>query len=285
MSDCAEALCLFGEEIPLYKNALKKLLPQTTEETIKGNGVIFLSSSPFHAEEKQKIRHALVESNLDWAIQKIQLPPKKLLVSDMDSTLIAVETLDLMADMIGKGEEVAQITAKAMNGGMDFSQSLNLRLQCLVGVKAEPLYQQTLDIILNKINPGADQLVHSFSLIGGISYLVSGGFTFAAKAVAEKLGFDGYYANELEIDHKGNLNGKVKGVMVDRAFKANILTQQAKRIGITLEQTIAIGDGANDLDMLSIAGLGIGYQAKKIVRETINAQINSGNLASVLKFI
>ena len=228
----------------------------------------------------RKLLHTGASVGVDIAVQKESLyrRAKRLVVMDMDSTLIQVEVIDELARVAGVGEQVAEITERAMNGELDFSGALRERVALLKGLKAEALEQVYRNIPLT---PGARNLVTILKRLGFKTAVISGGFQFFTDRLKADLGLDYAYANGLEIVD-GIVTGQVAGTIVDGARKAQLLEEIAAKEGITLDQTIAIGDGANDLPMLGRAGLGIAFNAKARVREQADFHINQQNLDSIL---
>ncbi len=228
----------------------------------------------------RKLLHTGASVGVDIAVQKESLyrRAKRLVVMDMDSTLIQVEVIDELARVAGVGEQVAEITERAMNGELDFSGALRERVALLKGLKAEALEQVYRNIPLT---PGARNLVAILKRLGFKTAVISGGFQFFTDRLKADLGLDYAYANGLEIVD-GIVTGQVAGTIVDGARKAQLLEEIAAKEGITLDQTIAIGDGANDLPMLGRAGLGIAFNAKARVREQADFHINQQNLDSIL---
>ena len=200
-----------------------------------------------------------------------------LLIMDMDSTLIQAETIDEIARVAGVGDKVSEITEAAMRGELDFTESLIARVSMLKGITVESI--ESVHECLH-LTEGAENLLKKASSNGCYTALVSGGFTLFAEPIAKSLGFDTISANMLEID-KGKLTGKVQGHIVDSNSKLKTLNQLKKQLGLSREQIIAIGDGANDLPMLSAAGTGIAYHAKPKVQEQASAIINHNNLNAV----
>lgn len=196
-----------------------------------------------------------------------QTPP--LVVLDVDSTLIHEEVIELLAAHAGKEHEVAEVTARAMRGEIDFADSLHHRVATLEGLPVTVLDEVAAAAT---IHDGAQELVTAVQEAGGFVYAVSGGFTHALEPLATKLGLDGFAANTLEIED-GHLTGKVTGSVVDRAAKATMLRQWAQKHDVALEATVAVGDGANDLDMINLAGYGVGFCPKPIVRDHADAII------------
>lgn len=203
---------------------------------------------------------------------------KKLVVMDVDSTLIQQEVIELLAARAGCLTEVAAITNSAMNGEIDFEQSLRSRVELLAGIP-----QETLDDIRREITltPGARTLVETLKKLGHSVGVVSGGFTTVIEPLMRDLGIEHYRANTLEVAD-GVLTGKIVGPIIDRAAKATALRDFAELEGVELEQTIAIGDGANDLDMIAIAGLGIAFNAKPAVKAAADSSVSAPYLDSVL---
>jgi phosphoserine phosphatase len=209
----------------------------------------------------------------------------RLAVFDMDSTLIAIECIDEIAALAGKGDEVAAITEAAMRGEIsDFRASLSRRLALLEG-QPEALLQRVLSERL-RFMPGARELCAALKAAGLQLALVSGGFTFFAEYVARELGMDAMRANALEV-RNGRLTGRVTmqewGDVVDAAEKRRYLQAQCLRLGCTPAQAIAVGDGANDLLMMEAAGLSVAYCAKPKVREQARVAINSGGLERLIE--
>ena len=203
---------------------------------------------------------------------------KKLVVMDVDSTLIQQEVIELLAARAGCLTEVAAITKSAMNGEIDFEQSLRSRVALLSGIPQETLDEVRKEITLT---PGARTLVETLRKLGHSVGVVSGGFTTVIEPLIQELGIKNYRANTLEVSD-GVLTGKIIGPIVDRAAKATALRDFAKLEGVDLEQTIAIGDGANDLDMIAIAGLGIAFNAKPAVKAAADSSVSAPYLDSVL---
>ena len=203
---------------------------------------------------------------------------KKLVVMDVDSTLIQQEVIELLAAKAGVESEVTAITESAMRGEIDFAESLISRVALLKGLPKSVIEDVQREIVLT---PGARTLVQTLHTLGHSVALVSGGFTEVIKPIVEDLKIQHYRANSLEIVD-GKLTGKVAGPIIDRAAKATALREFAAIEGVTLEQTIAIGDGANDLDMISIAGLGIAFNAKPAVKAAADSSVSAPYLDSVL---
>jgi phosphoserine phosphatase len=203
---------------------------------------------------------------------------KKLVVMDVDSTLIQQEVIELLGAKANKGEEIAAITESAMRGELDFAESLKARVSLLRGLPESVLTDVQKDITLT---PGARTLVRTLHKLGHHVALVSGGFESVIAPLVAELGIEHMRANNLEITD-GKLTGKLTGPIIDRAGKAQALRDFAAQHAIALEQTIAIGDGANDLDMIAIAGLGIAFNAKPAVIAAADSSVSAPYLDSVL---
>ncbi|HEB96073.1 MAG TPA: phosphoserine phosphatase SerB [Sedimenticola thiotaurini] len=203
---------------------------------------------------------------------------RRLIVFDMDSTLIQVEVIDELARAAGVGDRVAAITEAAMRGEIDFKESFRRRMALLKGLDAGVLERIAADL---PITEGAERLISSLKRLGYRIGILSGGFTYFARHLQQRLGVDCISANELEIEN-GVLTGRVSGEIVDGARKAELLQQMAREMGIGLQQVIAVGDGANDLPMLGLAGLGVAFHAKPVVRDNARHAISTLGLDGIL---
>ncbi len=203
---------------------------------------------------------------------------RRLVVFDMDSTLIDAEVIDELAIEAGVGQQVAEITEAAMQGKLDFKQSFEQRLALLKGLDASvlPKIAQRL-----RLNEGAEHLIATLKKLGFKTAIVSGGFSFFGEYLQQILSVDYVYANQLDIDN-GRVTGRVRGEIIDGQRKADLLKELADREGLMLEQVIAVGDGANDLPMLDIAGLGIAFRAKPLVEASAKQAISSLGLDGIL---
>jgi phosphoserine phosphatase len=214
-----------------------------------------------------------------WVPEGRRLSDLKLLAMDMDSTLITIECIDEIGSFIGRKDEIAAITAQAMRGEIDYPASLRQRVALLAGLD-EDVLQDVYDEKL-RLSPGAEVLVEACKRHGVKLLLVSGGFTFFTERLKERLGLDDTLSNVLEIDG-GKLSGRVLGTIVDADAKAAKFRQLAHRLGAAREQTVAIGDGANDLKMMAEAGVSIAYRAKPVVRAKATHALNYTGLDGVL---
>lgn len=206
---------------------------------------------------------------------------KFLVVFDVDSTLIDDEAIELLAQHAGTYKQVAAVTERAMRGELDFAESLVERVATLAGLDAA-----VLDQVANALSPtkGARELIAAIHERGGKAAAVSGGFIQLLGPVKEFLGFDIERANTLEVQD-GKLTGKVIGKIIDRQAKADALVEWAADLGLNLDQTIAVGDGANDLGMMEIAGLSVAFCAKPVVREKAKIALNERDLAQLIQLL
>jgi phosphoserine phosphatase len=204
---------------------------------------------------------------------------KLLLVADMDSTIIAQECIDEMADVLGLKPRIAAITERAMRGELDFEAALAERLRLLAGITEDQLAAVYRDRV--RLTPGARTLVATMRSAGAFTALVSGGFTFFTSRVAAAAGFHESHANTLDV-RAGRLTGSVVGPILGREAKRATLLRLSAERGIAPEQTLAVGDGANDLDMIRSAGLGVAFRAKPVVATEAAAAITHGDLTALL---
>lgn len=208
----------------------------------------------------------------------LQRRAQRLVVMDVDSTLIQDEVIELFAAHAGCEQKVAEVTAAAMRGELDFEQSLHARVALLAGLDASVVDKVRDEV---RLTPGARTLVRTLKRLGYQVGVVSGGFTQITDGLRDELGLDFASANTLEVEN-GRFTGRVTGEIVDRAGKARLLRRFAEQAGVPLSQTVAIGDGANDLDMLNAAGLGVAFNAKPLVREAAHTAVNVPFLDTVL---
>jgi phosphoserine phosphatase len=230
------------------------------------------------------MRRSLVQvahlHGVDIAVQVngLERRAKRLVVMDVDSTLIRDEVIELLADEAGCNDAVAAITARAMAGELDFEQSLRERVRLLRGLDGAAIERARTRI---RLTPGARTFVSTLKRLGFAVAVVSGGFTVFTDRLQTDLGLDHAYANTLEVVD-GVVTGEVVGPVVDRAGKARLLAQIAAAEQVPLSQTVAIGDGANDLDMLAAAGLGIAFNAKPVVRQQVDTTVSVPYLDAIL---
>jgi phosphoserine phosphatase len=216
---------------------------------------------------------------VDVVVQPEGQRRKRLLVADMDSTMITVECIDELADYAGLKAQVAEITERAMQGELDFEAALDARVALLAGLQAEVIDRCREERV--RITPGARELVRTMKASGATCVLVSGGFTRFAEPVAAEIGFDRVVANELDI-RNGRLTGGVKRPVVGAQTKRQVLFDTLKELGLTREETLAVGDGANDIPMLREAGLGVAYHAKPATAAAAAARIEHNDLSALL---
>jgi phosphoserine phosphatase len=234
--------------------------------------------------QMEKLRGELLMASsnhkVDVAVQQEGLArrAKRLIVIDMDSTLIRDEVIDLIAEQAGVGDEVRRLTSDAMAGHIDFSASLRARVATLAGLDIAMLENVAERI---RLTPGARTFARTLRRLGYRTAIVSGGFDVFAERIRSHLGIDFAYANRLEIVN-GKLTGRLEGRIIDGPAKADILAEVAAAEEIALEQTVAIGDGSNDLDMLSAAGLGIAFNAKPIVDAAADTTLKVPYLDAIL---
>lgn len=266
------------------------------DKIVRLSGRISLSHSDIHGQaciefsargepdSADDLRKSLLKlagrHNIDVAYQEDNIfrRSRQLVVFDMDSTLIDAEVIDELAIEAGVGEQVAAITEAAMRGEVDFKESFKQRLALLEGLR-ESVLQTVADRL--RLNDGAEYLLKSLKQLGFKTAIVSGGFTFFGRHLQDKLGVDYVYANELDVAG-GIVTGKVAGEIIDGQRKAEILVEIARELGLSLEQVIAVGDGANDLPMLNIAGLGIAFRAKPLVKASAKQAISNVGLDGIL---
>jgi len=241
-------------------------------------------ASDFYIDEPDEfllaaLRHEFEDKPVDLNFITLAHRRKKLFIADMDSTIIEQECIDEIADFAGKRPEISDITERAMRGELDFEAALRERVAMLKGLAVSVLEETYAKHI--SLTPGARVLVQTMNKMGATTALVSGGFTFFTDRVAKAAGFQTAQANEL-LYEDGALAGKVREPILGRAAKQNALLRLAGENDIRLEETLAVGDGANDLSMLERAGLGVAFRAKPAVAEATEARIQHGDLTALL---
>jgi phosphoserine phosphatase len=230
-------------------------------------------------DNRWQVWEDLQKQGIDLVVQPAEGRKKKMLIADMDSTMIRQECIDELAVVAGIGPRVAEITARAMNGELDFEGALRERVGLLKGLEAG-----VIDQVLNEritLMPGGRALVATMKAAGGYTVLVSGGFTNFAARVAEELGFDEHRANTLLIED-GKLTGQVAEPILGRDAKMATLKEVSARLGLDHDAVMAVGDGANDLGMLGLAGAGVALHAKPVVAAECDIRINHGDLTALL---
>src|SRR5512136_1055546 len=272
----AEISNILGEEranIEMISN-LTQHCASCVELTIDVNRVQSLNRS------KERLIAKSAELNIDLALQKMEpyRKNKRFVFFDMDSTLIDMEIIDEMARRAGVFKEVSRITEKAKRGDLDFEEALVQRVALLKGLKVEELEKIRNEM---KLSEGAEDLVMTLKQLGFKQGVVSGGFNYFTDYLKEKLGLDFAFSNQLEIKN-GTLTGRVLGNIVDGPYKAKIVNMVSSEEGILLDQTVAIGDGANDVLMLGQAGLGIAYNAKWKLERVANMSVGRARLRNIL---
>jgi phosphoserine phosphatase len=272
-------LIIQGEEVetPDLK-ALAKIASGEAIERVSENAFRITRAD---AAAREAVAAHCAQAKLDWGFvaEGRKLSDFALLAMDMDSTLIAIECIDEIADFAGKKKEVAEVTAAAMRGEIDWPESLRRRVAALAGLEEavlERVYAQRL-----RFNPGAERLVAAARGAGLKVLLVSGGFTYFTDRVRERLGLDYAYSNLLVVEN-GRLAGRVTGPLVDAQGKAGHVARLKRERGIARERVLAIGDGANDLAMLAEAGTSIAYHAKPVVRAKADYALDYAGLDGVL---
>ncbi len=225
------------------------------------------------------VQEILHDQPYDGVVQMVAHRRKKMLISDMDSTMITVECIDELADFVGKKDEVSRITERAMNGELNFSLALIERVALLKGLPVSVLQQCYEERVT--MMAGAKPLVSTMRAFGAHCVLVSGGFTFFTSRVAQELGFHEDHANTLLMDG-GKLSGDVRAPILGKEAKLKTLQDTCKKQDIDVKDVLAVGDGANDLPMLMASGLGVAYHAKPVVRQQATARINHCDLSALL---
>jgi phosphoserine phosphatase len=253
---------------------------------------VFASETPLGAAECARLAEAIKDRalaiahhtrpgglELDVIVQPAATREKKLLVADMDSTMITVECIDELADYAGIKPQIAEVTERAMRGELDFAAALDARVALLKGLEESAIDRCLAERV--KLMPGAKALVQTMRAHGATTILVSGGFTRFAEPVGAEIGFDRVIANRLEIG-EARLTGTVMRPIVDSATKETTLLGALAELGLPAEASLAVGDGANDLAMIRQAGLGVAYHAKPIVAAAAGARVDHNDLTALL---
>lgn len=252
-----------------------------TAETPLGEGAIDLFAAGLQSEAHLAVKAAVGEAPVDFAVQPAESRRKRLLIADMDSTIIGCECLDELADFAGVKDKVSEITERAMRGELAFEGALRERVGMLKGLSADALQACYDDRV--KLNPGARTLVQTMAAHGALCALVSGGFTFFTSRVALAAGFHLNRANTL-IEDGGLLTGEVGDPILGKEAKLAALQEETAALGVTPAEALAVGDGANDLAMIEAAGLGVAYRAKPIVAAQAQAKVDHADLTALLYF-
>jgi len=278
-------LVVSGGPVPTY--LIESIQTHLKPVTAKPQGVQVIRFAGVQAhtanDMPEAIRQSLTNEKLDWAIVPAgrTLNDFKLVVFDMDSTLINIECIDELADFAGRKAEVSAITEAAMRGDMDYRESLKKRVSVLAGLNARILARVFSERLL--LNPGARELLEALQYANIHTALLSGGFTYFTERLRIELGLDFATSNELEIVG-GKLTGRVVGNIVDAQAKADTLRALTQEFGLTQDQVMAVGDGANDLLMMAAAGTSVAYHAKPATQAKALHAINFGGLDGILNF-
>lgn len=254
--------------------------------------LVFTMEAPLGVAERASLAEAIKDQalaiahhtqagglELDVVVQPAASREKKLLVADMDSTMITVECIDELADYAGIKAQIAEVTERAMRGELDFAEALDARVALLKDLEESAIDRCLAERV--RLMPGAKALVRTMRARGATTILVSGGFTRFAEPVGAEIGFDRVIANVLEIG-EARLTGTVTKPIVDSSTKETTLLNALAELGLTAELSMAVGDGANDLAMIRQAGLGVAYHAKPIVAAAAGARIDHGDLTALL---
>ncbi|MDH5815579.1 MAG: phosphoserine phosphatase SerB [Candidatus Nezhaarchaeota archaeon] len=256
----------------------------TLSELFVMNMIVDISKiSGTEDEFVKKLKERALQIGVGIAIEDEEEIPKakKLIAFDMDGTILEVEAIDEIAKHANVQSEVAELTRRAMHGEIDFSTALRERVKLLKGLPVKVIEDVAERLPISK---GAREVIETLKNMGFITVLITGGFDIVAKKIAEKLGFDYWFANRLGVED-GKLNGKVEVIVSGGEAKLKILEEVARAHGIDLEECIAVGDGANDLLVLENVGLGIGFRPKPIVQQRVKALINMDDMRAILALI
>ncbi|WP_304281412.1 phosphoserine phosphatase SerB [Caulobacter segnis] len=279
LSTIPTVLTIVGANPDAYAEAVsrvERLLSSRQDELGRLAIDVFVESGDLEA-----LKAELADLAIDFALQPVENRRKRLLIADMDSTIINVECLDELADFAGVKAQVSEITERAMRGELAFEGALRERVGMLKGLSVDALqscYDQRV-----RLNPGARTLVTTMAQHGARCALVSGGFTFFTSRVAEAAGFHLNRANTL-IERDGTLTGEVGDPILGKEAKLAALREETAALGLTPADALAVGDGANDLAMIEAAGLGVAYRAKPIVAAQADAKVDHTDLTTLLYF-
>ncbi len=259
---------------------IRETLPQSGDPAwlAPGRAADIAFSGIADAEAENRARVILAAQKIDLVAQPAEGRRKKLLVADMDSTMVIGETLDELAAFAGLKDHIAAITERAMRGEIDFKAALRERVGLLAGLDEQALAETDRHL---ELMPGAKTLVATMRAHGAVTVLASGGFDYFTSRVRERCGFHHDRANHLEIDG-GKLTGQVREPILDRHAKLAFLQEFATAQGLAEKETMAVGDGANDLDMIKAAGLGVAYHAKPVVAAEAKFRVDHGDLTALL---
>lgn len=286
IADVTKVIFEYGLNIDAIRRLTGRMPLEGVDETAAKSCIEISVRGMMTRDESHSFQQSLMSlpnNGIDISVQKddIYRRSRRLICFDMDSTLVHTECIDELAERAGVGEQVKAITESAMRGEIDFTESFTRRVALLKGLDESVME----DIARNlPYNEGLARMMKILKMVGYKTAILSGGFTYFGKYLQQKFGFDYVYANELEIED-GKLTGRYVGDVVDGRRKAELLKLLCQVEGINLEQSVAVGDGANDLPMLSLAGLGIAYHAKPKVRENAKQSLSSIGLDGILYFL
>lgn len=268
-------------------DALARVRPELAELAIEAEREVAANAAELFFTTTARAAWTILQSlkarvgNADVYLQPVAARAKKLLICDMDMTILAEETLDEVAARLGFGERISAITKRAMNGEIEFDAALRERIAMLAGQPDQVFH----DVARQKrLNPGANELLAGARAAGMHTILISGGFAQFAEPLALELSFDEVHCNHLELEAR-TLTGRVREPIINADLKRQVLQHSAQSRGLSLEDCCAIGDGANDLPMLTAAGLGIAYRAKPVLRSATSCHIEATDLESALYFM
>lgn len=286
IADVTEVIFQFGLNIDAIRRLTGRMPLDGVDESAAKSCIEISVRGFLDADRKLAMQDALMNltrEGLDVSFQKddIYRRSRRLICFDMDSTLIHTECIDELADKAGVGDEVRAVTEMAMRGEIDFNESFRRRVSLLKGLDVSVMEEIAQRLPYNE---GLERMMKILKMVGYKTAILSGGFTYFGKALQQKFGFDYVYANELEVVD-GKLTGRYVGDVVDGRRKAELLRLLCQVECINLAQSVAVGDGANDLPMISIAGLGIAYHAKPKVKATAQQSISSIGLDGILYFL